>query len=28
MGLSPSELGRALVDMASGNDNSPHQAEV
>ena len=28
MGLSPGELGRALVDMASGNDNSPHQAEV
>jgi hypothetical protein len=28
MGLSPGELGRALADMAGGNDNSPHQAEV
>jgi hypothetical protein len=28
MWLDPAELGQALVDMASGNDNSPHQAEV
>jgi hypothetical protein len=28
MGLNPGELGRALVDMASGNDTSPLQAEV
>jgi hypothetical protein len=28
MGLDSAELGRALVDMASGNDNSPVQAEV
>jgi hypothetical protein len=28
MGLDSAELGRAVVDMASGNDNSPHQAEV
>jgi hypothetical protein len=28
MGLDSAELGRALVDMASGNDNSPLQAEV
>jgi hypothetical protein len=28
MGLDSAELGRALVDMASGNDTSPLQAEV
>ena len=27
-GLSPAELGHALVDLASGNGTSPHRAQV
>lgn len=27
-GLSPAELASALIDVASGNDTSPHRAQV
>lgn len=28
MGLRPGELARALVDVASGTDTSPHRSEI